>query len=396
VVRYDPRTAAASDYERWIAAYEPTDPGIDTTEEDDFLVIYTSGTTGTPKGVHFKQRQPMVYAPVAVIHCELKPDSRLLMVYPHNSIASVNSYYVPAWMMGATVVLSDARGFSAERWLAEVEREAITHSFLVPTMLIRILDSGAVPSFDVSSLVTIGYGSASIPRQRVEELCAVFGDVLLQGYGMTETSAMAVGLTKADHRAALEGDGRKLASCGRPIYGCEVRVVNEAGEDVGPGEAGEVIFRGPLLFSGYWNDPERTAAAVRGGWLYSGDIAEVDEDGFLYIVDRKSDLIISGAYNVSSKEVEEVLGWHDAVAEVAVVARPDPEWGEKVHAFVVRRGGGTAGEAELIAFCRGHLARIKCPDRIEFVDGLPRNALGKLVKGELRERVRAAAKAMAR
>ena len=137
---------------------------------------------------------------------------------------------------------------------------------------------------------------------------------------------------------------------------------------------------------GYWNDPERTTQAIRDGWLHSGDLARVDQDGYIYIVDRKSDIIISGGYNVSSTEVEEVLCWHEAVREAAVVARPDPEWGERVHAFVVPREGSTADQDLLIDFCRQKLARIKCPDRVEFVGELPRNALGKLVKGELRTR----------
>jgi fatty-acyl-CoA synthase len=163
--------------------------------------------------------------------------------------------------------------------------------------------------------------------------------------------------------------------------------VNENGEDVSGEEIGEIIFRGQYITAGYWNDPERTAQAIRDGWLYSGDLARVDQDGYIYVVDRKSDIIISGGYNVSSKEVEEVLCWHESVREAAVVARPDPEWGERVHAFVVPREGHNADQAALIDFCRQKLARMKCPDRIEFVAELPRNALGKLVKGELRARV---------
>jgi fatty-acyl-CoA synthase len=288
-------------------------------------------------------------------------------------------------------VLADARGFSAEKWLTQVQAERITHCHLVPTMLIRVLDSGAVGQFDVSSLQTVGYGSAPMPKHRVEELSRTFGNILVQGYGMTETSSIAAALTKSDHIKALAGDGRRLASCGRPVFGCELRVVGEDGRDVEPGVLGEIIFRGPYIAPGYFKDPERTEQTIRDGWLHSGDLAEVDEDGFIYIIDRKNDIIISGGFNVSSKEVEEVLCWHEAISEAAVVSRPDPEWGERVHAFVVVRPGKEAPAEDLIAFCREHLSRIKCPDMIEYVDELPRNALGKLVKGDLRTRARARA-----
>lgn len=385
IVRHDPADAGC-EHEAWLAAQHDAEPAIDVTGEDNFLIVYTSGTTGSPKGALFQQKHSVAHAPVPVILYEIREDSRLLMVYPHNSIASINMYYMPAWLVGGTVVLADARGFSAERWLSQVQAERITHCHLVPTMLIRVLESGAVPSYDVSSLQTIGYGSAPMPRERVEQLAATFGDILVQGYGMTETSSLAAVLTKADHRKALAGDGRQLAACGRPVFGIELRVVNESGGDVGGEEVGEIIFRGQYVTPGYWKDPERTAQAIRNGWLHSGDLARVDQDGYIYIVDRKSDIIISGGYNVSSKEVEEVLCWHESVREAAVVARPDREWGERVHAFVVPRDGSTADQAMLIDFCRQKLARIKCPDRIEFAAELPRNALGKLVKGELRTR----------
>lgn len=393
IIRHDPHNPAASEHEAWLAAQDDREPDIDVVGDDDFLIVYTSGTTGAPKGALFQQKQSVAHAPIPVILYEFEEDSRLLMVYPHNSIASINMYYVPAWMVGATIVLADARGFVAERWLAQVQAERITHCHLVPTMLIRVLESGATGAYDVSSLKTIGYGSAPMPRHRIEELNAVFGPILVQGYGMTEVSSLAAVLTKADHRMAMAGDGRQLAACGRPVFGSELRVVTEDGRDVAPGEIGEIAFRGPCLTAGYWKDPERTAQTIRNGWLHSGDLAEVDAQGYIYIVDRKSDIIISGGYNVSSKEVEEVLCWHDSVLEAAVVARPDPEWGERVHAFVVLRPEAELDQAALIAFCRDRLARMKCPDIVEFVSDLPRNALGKLVKGDLRLRARQKARA---
>lgn len=393
IIHFDPANARASDYEAWLVAHSANEPDVDVVDEDNFLIVYTSGTTGSPKGVLFQQRQSIVHAPIPVLYYDIREDSRLLMVYPHNSVASINMFYIPAWMLGATVVLADARGFSAERWLAQVQAERITHCHLVPTMLIRVLDSGRAGQFDLSSLQTIGYGSAPMPRECIEQLHKTFGSILVQGYGMTEVSSLAAVLTKADHTRALQGDGRQLSACGRPVFGCQVRVVNERGTPIGLDEVGEIVFRSPQVTSGYWRDPGRTGEAIRNGWLHSGDLATVDSEGYIYIVDRKSDIIISGGFNVSSKEVEEVIGWHPAVLETAVVARPDPEWGEKVHAFVVLQPGGRLAQAELIAFCRDKLASLKCPDVVEFIDELPRNALGKFLKSELRARVRSQAQA---
>ena len=377
-----------SDYEVWLEAESEVEPDVDIVGDDDFLITYTSGTTGKAKGALYQQRQSTIHAPIVVHHYEIEAESRLLLVFPHNSVASFNMFYIPAWMVGATVVLDDARSFSAERWLALIQDEKISHCHLVPTMLFRVLECERLGDFDLSSLRTIGYGSAPMPRERVERLSEVFGEILLQGYGMTEVSSIATILTKADHVAALAGDGSRLAACGRPVFASEIRVVDDDGLDVAVGELGEIAFRGPLLTSGYWGEPELTAETIRDGWLHSGDLGRFDEAGYLYIVDRKKDIIISGGANIAGREVEEVLYWHPAVAEAVVVGRPDPEWGERVHAFVIPLDGTEVDAAELIAFCRERLAHFKCPDRVSFEKALPRNALGKFMKTELRARLR--------
>ncbi|MDP6343607.1 MAG: AMP-binding protein, partial [Alphaproteobacteria bacterium] len=248
---------ADSDFEGWLAEGGAGEPDVDIVDDDDFLIVYTSGSTGEPKGVLFQQRQSTIHAPIPVLHYEIAEDSRLLMVYPHNSVASMNMFYIPAWMVGATVVLADARGFSAEGWLDWVQRERISHCHLVPTMLFRVQDSPGLADADLSSLRTIGYGSAPMPRERVERLRQTFGPILIQGYGMTEVSSLATVLGKADHERALAGDGGLLASCGRPVFGSEIRVIDDDGVDVPVGEPGEIVFRGPLLMSGYWREPER-------------------------------------------------------------------------------------------------------------------------------------------
>jgi len=373
-----------SAYEQWLADQSPAEPQVDVVADDNFFIVYTSGTTGAAKGAYYQHRQPTAHTPVPVLGYDMRHDSRILLVYPHNSIASINIVYFGAWMLGATVVLTDVRQFSAERWLQTVVRERVTHCHLVPTMLFRVLEHPGLRSFDLSSLQTIGYGSAPMPQERIESLHKVFGNVLMQAYGMTEVSSIAAVFSKQAHVEALQSNPNRLRACGRPAFGCELRVVTEDGREVVPGEVGEIIFRGPILMTGYWQDPERTNETIRDGWLYSGDLATVDTEGYLYIVDRKKDLIISGGANIASSEVENVLYWHEAVREAAVVGTPDAEWGERVHAFVSLHDGKSVTPQELITFCRDRLAHFKCPSRIEILPDLPKNGLGKILKSDLR------------
>jgi acyl-CoA synthetase (AMP-forming)/AMP-acid ligase II len=376
-----------SPYERWLAGQSSDEPAVDVTGDDNFMICYTSGATGTPKGVLHQHRQSVAHAPVVILQYEIDASSKLLLVYPHNSIASINMFYIPAWLVGAALVMTDQRHFSADRWLDLVERERITHCHLVPTMLFRVLESPKLAATDHSSLRTIGYGSAPMPTERVERLMEVFGNILIQGYGMTEISSIAAVLDKPDHLEAMRSNRERLNSCGRPAFGCELRVVDEDGRDVRPGEVGEIVFRGPQVMTGYWNEPEKTAETIRGGWLYSGDMAKADDEGYLYIVDRKKDLIISGGANISSREVEEVLYWHPSVREASVIGKPDEQWGELPHAFVsLMPDKPAATPQELLAFCRERLANYKCPHQIEIIDDLPKSAMGKILKTELRAR----------
>lgn len=376
----------ASGYEQWLAQQDAAEPQVDVTGDDNFFICYTSGATGTPKGVLHQQRQSVAHAPVVVIGYEFTHDTRVLLVYPHNSIASINMFYVPAWLLGACVVLTDQRNFNADRWLELVEKERITHSHLVPTMLFRVLESRRLQSTDTSSIVTIGYGSAPMPTERIERLHEVFGNVLIQGYGMTEISSIAAYLDKQDHLEGMKGDRARLNACGRAAFGTELRVVDEEDRDVPTGEVGEIVFRGPQVMTGYWNDPEKTAEAMRSGWMHSGDMATLDERGYITIVDRKKDLIISGGANISSREVEEALYWHPAVREASVIGKPDDEWGELPHGFVSLHSGKSATPEELMVFCRERLSGYKCPRTIDIVEDLPKNGLGKILKAELRAR----------
>lgn len=350
---------------------------------DDFAVVPTSGTTGIPKGVHFDHGASLSHGLVSQIEYEINRHSRYLVVIPHNS--SVNTWLVPALMTGAAIGFIDGRKFEPEPFVAEAEARQITHTFLVPTQLMRILAEPPDPA-RLASLETIGYGSSPISPDRLGELLQLVGPKFIQLYGMAEVASIATLLRKQDHVDALGPHPELLASAGSPSQILDVRLVDEAGNDLPPGERGEVIFRGPYIMKGYYNDPVRTAETIIDGWVHSGDVAEVDERGYYYIVDRTKNLIIRGGLNIVPTEIENVIYRHPGVLEVAVVGTPDPEWGEAVTAVVAAKPGVTISEAEILELCAGsELSSIKRPERVDFVESLPKNAVGKIEKRTIRD-----------
>lgn len=350
---------------------------------DDFCIVYTSGTTGRPKGVLFDHGAVLQHASVCALEYELDRHSRWLMALPHNS--SVQITLVPVILVGGSVAFIESRGFDGERFAGAVERHSITHTYLVPTMLFRVLEQVPDPA-PLSSLQTLGYGAAPMPPERLRELVERYGPIFNQLYGMVEIASIGTMLRKEDHARALRESPQLLASCGQGSYSIDVRVVDEAGEDVGVGERGEVVFGGPYLMKGYYRDPERTAEVLRDGWMHSGDVAEIDEEGFVYIVDRIKDLIISGGHNIMPSEIESTLYAHDAVMEASVVGLPDPEWGEAILAVIAPRPGHSLDAEEIVEWCRTRgLSTIMLPRRVEFMASLPKNAVGKIAKRELRD-----------
>lgn len=352
---------------------------------DDACILYTSGTTGLPKGAAFTHLAVMHHAANFALECEVNGASRYLVSLPHH--VSVTVGFAPCFYVGATIVMTEVRSFDGERFLRTVNDHAVTHTEIVPTQLYRVLKSGRGGKASIPSIHTIAYGSAPAAPDRVAEMIERFGPVLTQLYGMTEIGGIGTTLRKHEHVEALRGDRSRLSSAGQPSYGMHVRVVSDAGEDADAGARGEVWFSSSYMMRGYWQDPEQTAATIVDGYLRSGDIGEM-RDGFLYLVDRKKDLIVRGGQNLSSKEIEEVLFQHPGVFEAAVIAAPDPEWGEQAVAVIVARGEPVSAD-ELRAFCsdRG-LSRFKTPTRFEFIDSLPKNGSGKVAKAELRERYR--------
>jgi acyl-CoA synthetase (AMP-forming)/AMP-acid ligase II len=374
-----------ADYEGLLAAASHEVPPVvhEVRPTDDFCIVYTSGTTGRPKGVLFDVNAIMQHGTVAALEYELSASSRWLMAIPHNS--SLQITMVPLLLVGGAIGFSDTRGFDPERFAAEVRLTRATHTFLVPTMLFRVLEAGLDAS-SMPTLETIGYGSSPIPPDRVHDLVAAFGPIFIQLYGMAEIASIGTMLRKGDHARALAGEPQLLSSAGRASYAVDVRVVDDARHDVAVGERGEVIFASAYVMKGYYRDEERTRESLIDGWMYSGDIAEMSTDGFLYIVDRKKDLIIRGGFNILPSEVENVLYRHPAILEAAVVGTPDPEWGEAVRAFVACKQGVSTTSEELTAWCRSEgLPSIKVPESIEIIESLPKNAVGKIAKRDLRD-----------
>jgi fatty-acyl-CoA synthase len=367
---------APDSYEAWIGAggAMPGTAGLD--QDTDAAILYTSGTTSRPKGVVLTHGNYIAdFANVASV---VRPDQSgvNLQVSPLYHAACIHSFFHLAY--GAATVLIEK--FEAGEALRLIEQEHATYFFAAPTALYQMMDHPDFPGRDRSSLKAISYGAAGISRARLEEAARAFGPILLHAYGMTETTSHASLLQSADHAIALGSIGKGLGQS-------EIRVVDEHGVRCRPGEIGEIVIRGPNMMKGYWRRPEATAEAIRGGWLHSGDLARADENGFVYVVDRMKDMVISGGVNIYPREIEDVISAHPGVAEVAVYGVPDERWGEALAAAVVPRPGMSVVPQEIVDFCRGRIGGYKVPKRVRIVDVLPKNASGKILKTELRTTV---------
>ena len=367
-----------------VAAGDGAPPLMHRVRPDDVAcIVYTSGTTGRPKGVTFDHAAMLQHATIACLEYEIDSSTRYLIQIPHNS--SVNITMAPCLVAGAAVGFADNRSFDPDRFASVVSDGRVTHTFLVPTQLMRILDQLTDDDKRLDGLRTLGYGSSPIAPDRLRSLIERYGPIFIQLYGMAEIASIGTLLRKDDHVRALSDRPQLLASCGRPSYGVDVLVVDDKGEEVPCGARGEVVFSGPHVMRGYHDDPARTAEAIYDGRMHSGDIAEMDADGYLYIVDRLKNLIIRGGQNIVPTEIENVLYRHPAVLEAAVVGAPDREWGERVVAVVALRRDASAGADELAATVESsELARFKRPEEIRVVDTLPKNAVGKIDKQAVR------------
>ena len=370
-----------------IAKSAGTPRPCEVAPEDGLFISYTSGTTASPKGALMTHRNLLTNASNVALYFELDPSIVALVVMPQSTGGCNHHIVVPTLYVGGTFVIHDARHFDPARFFEAIELHRVTHVQLVPTMIYRLLDHPDLGKYDMSSMRVIGYGSAPMAVERLREAMDRFGPIFAQAYGQTESGSLSVCLTRRHHADALALDTPEiLGSSGRPVNTVDVRVVDEEGRDVEVGQMGEVIFRGDTVTQGYWNAPEATAAAIRGGWLHTGDLAKVDERGFVYHVDRKKDIIISGGMNISAREVEETIYQHLGVRECAVIGVPDDHWGESVKAVVSVRNGQSVTADEINALCTEHLSSYKRPRSIDFVDEFPKSSMGKILKRELKKR----------
>jgi len=365
----------AAPFERLLDATVPHFEMATRQPTDTAVIVYTSGTTGRPKGAELTHMQLYMNADIPGRLFDVKADDIVLTVLPLFHVFGLSSIVDICVRFGCTMSLIPR--FTAAAVLTAVQRDRITIFEGVPTMFADVLSCPDLDSYDLSSLRIAISGGASIPAPVLDAFEERFGLVILEGYGLTETASTTTFNVSADERRAY--------SVGKPIWGTQTQVWDSAGRPLPPGpeNVGEVVTRGMHVMKGYWHNPEATAEAFTGDWLHTGDLGYFDEDGFLFIVSRKKELIIRGGYNVYPSEIENVLHAHPAVADAAVVGVPDERLGEEVMAVIILRPSMDLLEAELIAYCRERLAAYKCPRIFEFRSALPKNTLGKVLKDEL-------------
>jgi len=369
-------------YEALLAAADPVADAM-RCDEDLAGIFYTGGTTGFPKGVMLSHRNLCASGLSSLAEGLSSPGGAYLHAAPMFHLADMGMS-IPQWMQANTHVVIPM--FKPEAVLDGIAEHRVTHALLVPTMIQMLVDHPSMREpRDLSSLRFIIYGASPLSAAVLERAMAAFPGVeFAQAYGMTELSPVATISPPWCHTE--EGRRRgKLRSAGRASYCCEVRIVDADDRELPRGEVGEVIVRGPNVMQGYWNQPAQTQAALRDGWMHTGDGAYMDEDGYIFVVDRLKDMVITGGENVYSVEVENALAQHPAVAACAVIGIPSEEWGETVHAVVVRKPGATAEATELIGHCKTLIANYKSPRSVEFRDALPLSGAGKVLKIELRK-----------
>ena len=361
------------------------EPDVQIDEDDPVCIIYTSGTTGMPRGALYTQRCLINDARTLVIDMGLQPGHRRVQITPLFHIAGNTHFRSSLYIGGCNIIM---KFFDPSATLQTIQDERATHMDIVPTHLAAMLNLPDLGNYDISSLQFLWYGGSPMPLEVLKKGMKVFGPIVAQGYGQSESGPAISHLSREDHNVLdrPEKEQKKLTSAGRPDIGVQVRIVDEKGNDVEPGEVGEIIVRSKHIMVEYWHKPEETSKTLVNGWVHTGDMGFYDDEGYIYIADRKKDMIISGGENVYPREVEDVLYQHPAVLEAAVIGIPDPYWVEKVHAVVVTKKGVSTTAEELTAFCKKRIAGYKTPKTIEFVDSLPKNPAGKILKRELREK----------
>ena len=366
-----------------LSSYPTEEPYVEIEEDDPLHIIYTSGTTGTPRGAVYANRHVWEDTRTYIINTGLQPGDRHIQVSPLFHIAGDTIFRSIMYLGACNIIM---KTFDPAETLNLIQEEKATHVSIVPTHLVAMLALPEVKKYDTSSLKMMWYGGSPMPLEVLKRGIEVFGPAFGQGYGQSESGPAICHLPREEHTVLGTPEQKILSSTGQPDVGVQVRIVDDNGEDTDSGEPGEIIVRSKHIMKEYWKKPEDTASTIIDGWLYTGDIGYYDENGYIYIVDRKKDKIITGGENVFPREVEEILYRHPDVHEAAVIGIPDPYWVEKVHAVISLKKGSSCTAEELIAFCKKNLAGYKSPKSVEFVDALPKNAAGKILKRELRDK----------
>lgn len=387
----DQGQAAGIDYEDLLGASSPEDKSEEIGEADITVLMYTSGTTGHPKGVPLRHSGFVSYVLENVEPANPEIEERNLLTVPLYHIAGMQAMLAAVYG-GRTLVMM--RQFETEEWLKMVQQHKVTRAMLVPTMLKWIIDHPNFNAYDLSSLKVVTYGAAPMPYAVIKKAIAELPGVrFINAFGQTETTSTITVLGPEDHiiEGTAEEKEKKLnrlcSSIGRPLPDVEVRIADDVGNALPPGRVGEIVARGPRIMTGYWEDSEKTQKVMTAdGWLRTGDQGWMDTEGYIYLAGRVDDIIIRGGENISPEEIENVLCSFAKIDEAACIGVPDPEWGQEPKAIVVLKQGVSAAEEDIIEFCRGKLAGFKRPRSVVFVDSLPRNPMGKVIKKMLREK----------
>jgi len=377
-------------YEDLICSCSADECSCEIGDEDITILVYTSGTTGKPKGVPLRHNAFVSYVLENVDPSSPDIEERNLLTVPLYHVAGIQAL-LAAIYGGRTLVLM--RQFEVKEWLKTIEQGKVTRAMLVPTMLKRVIDDPDFSQYNLSSLKVITYGAAPMPFEVISKAIRVMPWVrFINAFGQTETASTITTLGPEDHiiDGTEEEREKKLkrlnSSIGKPLSDVEVKIVDEEGKSVSPPEVGEILARGPRIMTGYWRDEQKTSQVMtQDGWLRTGDMGFMDEDGYIYLAGRVDDMIIRGGENISPEEVENVVQSHPKVEEAAVIGVADVEWGEEPRAVVVLKKGEGATAEEIMDFCHSRLAGFKRPKSVVFVDSLPRNPMGKVLRKKLRE-----------
>ncbi len=361
---------------------------MDTEVAPDDLawLFYTSGTTGYPKGAMLTHQNLLVmtmgfYADIS----SLGTEDAVLHAAPLSHGSGL--YGIPNIAKGAANIIMRSKTFDPKIVFETIQRRKVTNIFMAPAMIKRLVTSPDIDHYDLRSLKCVHYGGAPIYEEDLKSAVKKFGQIFVQDYGQAESPMTITYLPQQEHLlSGTPEQMKRLTSAGFPRTDIEVKIVDREDRELPAGQMGEIVVRGSVVMKGYWKNPKATAETLRGGWLHTGDLGTMDEKGYVYILDREKDMIISGGENIYSREIEDVILKHPAVFEVAVIGVPDEKWGEAVKAMVALKPGQKANEEDIIQFCKDHLASYKKPKSVEFIEAIPKNPYGKVLKRELREK----------